>query len=159
MADQPPPARGTVGPTRWPLLGGVFAIGTALGFALVTLTIRASGSAPRIQWSSAVGLLAITTLVGWFAYTTYRSLHRDHQRIDAARAVNLLMLAKASALAGALMAGGYVGFAVPFLDDLEIPLPRERAIRAGIAALCAVALVIAAMLLERACRVPKVEDG
>lgn len=136
-------------------------VGVALGYAVVAVAVRANGVAPRLQWNSVVGLAGIAALVGGLAYSTYRTVHRERRRIDPGRAVNLLMLAKASALAGAVMAGGYIGFALPFLGRLDVVLPRERVIRAGCGALCAVALVVCSMLLERACRVPKtpgVED-
>jgi uncharacterized protein DUF3180 len=133
----------------------MFVVGAVLGYGVVAVAVDTNGMAPRLQWSSVIGLLVIAALVGWFAYSTYRAVHRERRRIDAHRAVNLLLLAKASALAGALMAGGYVGFAVPFLDQLDVSLPRERVIRAGCGALCAVALVVTGVLLERSCRVPR----
>jgi small-conductance mechanosensitive channel len=140
------------------VLVAVFGVGVVLGYALVELTVRASGFAPRVGWSSVVGLLCIVALVGGLALSTYRAVHRDRRLIASRHAVNLLVLAKASALAGAVMSGGYVGFALPFLHQLDVVLPRERVIRSGAAALCALALVVCGLLLERACRVPKIED-
>lgn len=134
----------------------MFVVGAVLGYGVAAVAVRVNGVAPRLQWSSVIGLLGIGALVGGLAYSTYRTVHRDRRRIDAGRAVNLLMLAKASALAGAVMAGGYVGFALPFLDKLDVELPRERVIRAACGALSAAVLVICGVLLERACRVPKV---
>jgi hypothetical protein len=93
-----------------------------------------------------------------FAYTTYRTVHRERRRLDPHRAVNFLMLAKASALMGALFSGGYLGFALQFVEDLEYPLPRERFVRALVAAVTGVVIVVSALLLERACRVPKADD-
>jgi Protein of unknown function (DUF3180) len=160
VAASPELPRGSVGPTRWRVLAVVFVVGGLLGYGVVAIAVWAGGIAPRLQWSSVIGLLAIGLLVGWLAYTTYRTVHRERGRIEPHRAVNLLLLAKASALAGALMAGGYVGFALPFVSQLDVVLPRERVIRAGCGALCGVALVVAGMLLEYACRVPKVPgDG
>lgn len=136
----------------------MFGLGVMIGYGLVELTVRASGLAPRVEWTPVIGLLCIVALVGGLALSTYRAVQRDRRLIAPRHAVNLLMLAKASALAGSVMAGGYVGFALPFLGQLDIPLPRERVIRSGSAALCAVALVVCGMLLERACRVPKIGD-
>jgi hypothetical protein len=78
--------------------------------------------------------------------------------MDPRRAVNLLLLAKAAALAGAVFAGGYLGFALHFVDSMDVDLPRERVIRAVSAAVASGALVISGLLLERACRVPRDED-
>jgi len=68
--------------------------------------------------------------------------------------VALLVLAKASAVAGALVAGAYLGFGLSFVDSWEVALPRQRVVRSAVAMLSAVAVVVAALLLERACRVP-----
>jgi sulfite exporter TauE/SafE len=92
------------------------------------------------------------------AYSTYRTVHRERRRIDAQRAVNLLLIAKASALTGALVAGGYVGFGLQFIDQLDVALPRERVIRSASAAVAGILIVVAGLLLERACRVPRIED-
>jgi hypothetical protein len=151
QSELPP---GSVEPTRWRVLATMFAVGVLGGYALVELTVRLSGLAPRVEWSAVIALLGIVALVGGLALSTHRAVQRDRRRIDPRRAVNLLLLAKASALAGAVVAGGYIGFALPFLSQLDIPLPRERVIRGGCAALCAAVLVVVGLLLERACRVP-----
>ncbi len=135
----------------------MFAVGAVLGYALVAISVRTTGWAPRVQWSAVFGLLGLVVLVGGLAYSTYRMVHHDRRPIDSRRAVNLLLGAKASALAGSVTAGGYIGFAVPFLNQLDIALPRERVIRSACAALAAVALLVAGLLLERACRVPKID--
>ena len=158
MADFSTEPRGTVGPTRIAVLGVVFIVGAVLGWALVPVTERLDNVAPRVQWTSVAALVAIAALVSVLAYSTYRTVHRERRRIDAQRAVNLLLIAKASALTGALVAGGYVGFGLQFLDSLDVALPRERVIRSACAAAAAVAIAVAGLLLERACRVPKIED-
>lgn len=158
MADLPTAPRGTVGPTRIAVLVAVFIVGSLLGWMLVPVTERLNKVAPRIEWTSVAALVAIAAIVSGLAFSTYRTVHRERRRIEAQRAVNLLLLAKASALTGALVAGTYVGFALQFIDELDVPLPRERVIRAGGAAAAAIAVVVAGLLLERACRVPKVED-
>jgi Protein of unknown function (DUF3180) len=136
----------------------MFGVGVVLGYGLVAVSVRTTGWAPRVQWSAVFGLLGLVVLVGGLAYSTYRTVHRERRPIDARRGVNLLLGAKASALAGAVTAGGYLGFALPFLDQLDIALPRERVIRSVCAALAALALLVAGLLLERACRVPKIDS-
>lgn len=140
------------------MLLAVFTVGAVLGWTVVSIAEQVNTVAPRLEWTSVLGVAAIAGIVAALAYSTYRTVHRDRRLIEARRAVNLLLLAKATALAGALVAGGYVGFGLQFLDSLDAPLPRDRAIKAGSAALAAVALAVAGLLLERACRVPKVED-
>jgi hypothetical protein len=78
--------------------------------------------------------------------------------MDPRRAVNLLLLAKAAALAGAVFAGGYLGFALHFIDNMDVDLPRERVIRSASAAVASIVVMISGLLLERACRVPRGDD-
>lgn len=158
MADLSNTPRGTVGPTRISALAVVFTVGAVLGWALVPVAERLNNVAPRVQWTSVLALLAIAAVVAVLAYSTYRTMHREGRLIEAQRAVNLLLIAKASALAGALVAGGYVGFALQFIDQLDVALPRERVIRSASAAVAGILIVVAGLLLERACRVPRIED-
>jgi hypothetical protein len=150
-----PPTQGTVGPTKLSVLAAVFVCGGLLGYALVPISESIGGSAPRVEWTAVAALVVIAGVLLVFAYTTYRTVHRDRKPMDATRAVNFLMLAKASALVGALLAGGYLGFALQFVDSLDVPLPRERFVRSLICAVTGVVIVVSALLLERACRVPK----
>ena len=62
------------------------------------------------------------------------------------------MLAKACALVGALVAGGYVGYALSWVG-LAAELADQRMLRSGVAALGGLLTCGAALLLERACRV------
>ncbi len=64
-------------------------------------------------------------------------------------------LAKASSLAGAVFAGLAAGAAVYVSGSLGKPVPRHDAITAGITLVASLALVVAALYLERSCRAPK----
>lgn len=72
-------------------------------------------------------------------------------RLSAAR---LLAFAKASVLLGALSCGGFTGFALASLEWLHSPHARTDALIAGGTALSGLLLVLAAVFLEYACRVP-----
>lgn len=156
MADEepegPPPS---VGPTPYPTLLATFVVGALLGYGFAIVSERLRDAAPLVQWPSVLALVAIATVLGAMAWSTYRVLHRDRRRMDPQRAVVFLMLAKASALVGALVAGGYLGFALAFVDSLEAELPQQRVIRGLSACVAGVTIVITALLLERACRIPK----
>jgi hypothetical protein len=144
-----------VRPTSARLLVGAAVAGLLLGWVGGALLERTQGAAPTVPWTSASVLVLGAVMLGWAAWSTWRTVHRQRRWIDPNRAVSYLLLAKASSLAGALVAGAYVGFGALFLDDLSAPLPQERVLRAGVAAFAAVLVVVAALLLERACRVPK----
>ena len=66
--------------------------------------------------------------------------------------MNRLVLARASALVGALLAGGYAGYAVSWLG-VDAALADQRIWRSLVAAAAGVGIVVTAVLLERACRV------
>jgi high-affinity Fe2+/Pb2+ permease len=66
--------------------------------------------------------------------------------------VNRLVLARACALVGALVAGGYAGYALSWVG-MDSDLASQRLWRSAVAAVAGVAIVVTSMLLERACRV------
>jgi ABC-type Fe3+-siderophore transport system permease subunit len=105
-----------------------------------------------------VGLIVIAALVGIFAYTTHARIQVRKERMDPQRAVALLVLGKASALAGALVAGGYLAYAVMFVTRLDAEAPRDRVIRSAVAVAAGIGLAVAGLLLERACRVPGADE-
>jgi hypothetical protein len=146
---------GSVRPTSARLLLGAVAAGAALGWFGGALLERSTAAVPTVPWTSVLVLVFAAAVLGSLAWNTWRTVHRQRRWIEPHRAVSYLLLAKASSLVGALVAGGYVAFGARFLDDLTAPLPQERVVRAGLVALAAVLVVATALLLERACRVPK----
>jgi hypothetical protein len=130
VADPPDPTKVTVGPTRFRYLGAAFAIGAVVGYAIVPVIEHLNATAPMIQWDAVVVLVAIAAM----------------------------QFAKACALMGALVAGGYLGFGVQFVDQMDIALPRERVIRSFAAAAAGAVVVVCGLLLERACRIPRDPD-
>ncbi len=68
-------------------------------------------------------------------------------------------LAKASALAGALVAGAYAGMLAYVLQHLDLRVSAHDAVASGFGVFASVLLVIAALLLEQACRRPGVPPG
>jgi len=141
---------------RTPLLRvvGLGVLGFAAGRLTPPLIVRADGTVPQISWLASILLGLAALLVGGLAWSTWQSLHRDKQRMTSVHALRLLALAKAGIAVGAVVAGYYAGFAVAFLDSLDIALGRERVVHATAAALASVLLVVASILLERACVIP-----
>lgn len=157
--DEPTPVEPRLQPLGpGPLLGfGV--VGLVAGWSVRPLAVWAGRPAPRVGWMPALGLVLVAAIIGYTAWLTYRSVHRRHPRRDAAlapiapyQAVNRLALAKACALIGALVAGGYLGFCLSWVGlPAETAVPRVA--RALAAAAAAALLITASLLLERACRV------
>jgi hypothetical protein len=155
LAEPTDPNKVTVGPTRLRFLAVAFIIGAVLGYAIVPVSERLNATAPMIQWDAVVVLAAIAAMLLALAYTTYRTVHRERRLIEPHRALNYLMLAKACALTGAFVAGGYLAFGAQFLDQLNIVAPRERVVRSFSAAAAALLVMVCGLLLERACRIPR----
>jgi hypothetical protein len=96
--------------------------------------------------------------VATLAWNTWQSLHRRRERMTAEHGIRMLSLAKACAVAGALVAGYYGGFALAYLDLLDSSLGRERFVRGLAAAVASLLLLVAGLLLERACRLPEDDE-
>ena len=156
MSELPPGGPVTTTPRRTLLVAVVF--GGLAGWLLAVSTQALNVVPPGIPWSAPIGLLLVAALVGALAWTTHQQIQVRRQRVEPRRAVAYLVLGKASALAGALVAGGYFGFGVDFLTRLEAEGPRERVIRAVVAVLGGVALTVAGLALERACKVPEDDE-
>ena len=126
---------------------------------LLVVTANALGFIPpQVPWTAPIGLILIGALVGLLAYGTHQRIQVRHERMEPQRAVAFLVLGKASALAGALVSGGYLGFALMFLARIESVAPRDRVIRSAVSIVAGVALCVAGLLLERACKVPGGDD-
>lgn len=122
----------------------------------------AYGSLPRLPWLPPVTIFALAVVEAVLARTTRARIeHRPGAaRVDPLSVARFVVLAKASALAGALIAGAYGGMTGWLLWQ------RGRSLTAvaddtppAVAGLVGgLALVVAGLLLERACRVPKRPD-
>jgi uncharacterized protein DUF3180 len=151
--DEEPPSLGRVGTTRPGTVTGFALVGLVLGWALHPASVRLQGTAPTVGWLPVLALAFVALIIGSVAWSTYRSLHRRSERLQPHHAVNRLVLAKSCALAGALVAGGYLGYALSWVGLTEAELAQQRALRSLVGGLSGAALVLAALLLERACRV------
>ena len=69
------------------------------------------------------------------AWHTWRAVHVRGERLEPHQAVNRLVLGRASALVGALVAGGYAGYAVSWVGS-EAELAGQRMLRSALAAVC-----------------------
>lgn len=129
-------------------------VGLVAGWLVHPVSEAVTGTALVVSWVQPGALLLLAAAVGVTAWQTWRSVHVRRERLEPHRAVNRLVLARASALVGALVAGGYVGYAVSWVGS-EAELAGQRMLRSALAALCGLLLVAGGLLLERACRVRK----
>lgn len=157
-AGKQPPRPGSVRPTSRRLLVAIAVLGAAVGWTLVKAVEAGGGVAPTVSWLTPVAWGFLAALLFVAARNTYQRIQVRRERVEASRAVFLLLLGKASAFVGALCTGVYAGFALSFVDAISSSGPRNRVITAGIAAVISVLVVVAGLLLEKACRIPEDPD-
>lgn len=150
--DEAPEPSGRVGPTSVGALTGFALTGLVLGWLLRPVGTRIWGVAPTVQWLPVLTLLFVAAIVGAVAWVTYGALHRRNERIEPHRAVNRLVLGKACALVGALVGGGYLGYALSWLG-VTAELAEQRMLRSLVGGVAGALVVVTSLLLERACRV------
>ena len=157
-APDPPKPGGRIGTTRPGVLISLGLTALVLGWLLRPASQPFTDVAPRVGWLPVLALwLAAAILVG-VAWSTYRTLHRRNLRLPAHQAVNRLVLAKASAIAGSVVAGGYLGYALSWIGLTDAPLEVQRLLHSALAGLAGVVIVAASLALERACRVRSDDD-
>jgi hypothetical protein len=128
-------------------------LGLVGGWLVRPLSIRAGRVAPSVPPVSVALIFFAAAIVAMAAYFTWRTVHRDGRRLPTHQAVNRLLLARACALVGAAVLGGYAGNAIAHLGVGEAHARSQVWWSLGAAA-GGVALMVAGLLLERACRVP-----
>lgn len=148
--DQPGPGR--LRPTSPGAITAWAVVGLIGGWLLRTVVVRRGGTPPIVTWAQPLALMLVAAILGATAYLTWRVVHVQRERLDPHRAVNRLVLARACALVGALVAGGYFGYAVSWVG-VHTELADQRVWRSALAGIAGIAIVATALLLERACRV------
>lgn len=153
--DEEPPERpaGHVGTTSAGAIVAFAVAGLVLGWLFKPFSIWWSGRAALVGWTPVGTLFLVAAILAGVAWLTWRDVHRRQVTLEPHKAVNRLVLAKACALAGAFVAGGYFGYAVSWLGDNDAPLEQLRLAQSFIAGIAGVLIVAASLALERACRV------
>jgi len=158
--DRPPPdgRNGGLQPTN---------PGTLIVAALVTAALawfgyrQYLGHLPDLTWLAGLTLAGLAVVEGVAAHTTRARVEQRPRsgHLNPLLVARFAVLAKASSLAGALFAGAYGGVAAWAVSEQGRLRAAEENLIPAIAGLVgALALVAAALLLERACRVPKPPD-
>ncbi|CAI9400383.1 DUF3180 domain-containing protein [Nocardioides sp. T2.26MG-1] len=154
--EEPQPT-GHLRPTSGAALTIWAVVGLIGGWLLHPAAERFRDTAPIVTWAQPLALLLVAAILGATAYLTWRTVQVHQQRLEPHRAVNRLVLARSCALVGALVAGGYLGYAVSWLG-VDTELANQRAWRSAVAAAGGVGIVVTSLLLERACRVRSDDD-
>jgi hypothetical protein len=144
-------------PTR-PSTLAIVAVVCALAAWLLLRTVYEK--LPPLPWTGVPALLVAAVAEAW----TGRDLQN---RIAGRRGLKpaaplfvsrMVALAKATALAGAAIAGLAAGFVIYLSGSLNASVPRQDAVTGAITLAAAVVLSCAALYLEYCCRVPDIPD-
>jgi hypothetical protein len=160
MSETPPEEEpvGRLRPTSPGVLTAWGVTGLVAGWLLHAYADREMDAAPIVTWAQPLALFLVAGILGVTARATWRTVHVRRERLLPHQAVNRLVLARACAYVGVLVAGGYLGYAVSWVG-VSAELAEQRAVRSLVAALGGACVVATALLLERACRVRKGPDA
>jgi hypothetical protein len=150
-----------VNPTRPATVAGAGLVGIVVGYGLASLLDQLGYGLVRVSWV-AIGLLvflAVLLLVAARRVRAWVSGDRPQEPGDALTMGRFVALAKAGSVFGSLMTGGYLGLAAVGLDRVGTEYGRGHVLWAIGGALGAIAVLVGALLLERALQLPGDSDG
>ncbi|MFE0422270.1 DUF3180 domain-containing protein [Streptomyces sp. NPDC058953] len=146
------------------VLAGLFAGAGVLSWAAARLW-DSFGTLPAVPLAAPIVLGLIAVVLVATALSLRARLKAQRERRPGAKGVEPLMAARAlvfgqaSALVTALVSGMYGGVGVFLLGSLDVPARRDQAIYAGAAVVAGVAVIAAALFLERVCKLPDDPEG
>ena len=145
-------------PTKqWALLA-IAAVCAALAWIVIKFTFADLAPLP---WTAVPALILLAIGEFGFGRNLAQRLHGPPDGRPGAKPIQpmaiprVVALAKASSAAAAAIGGLAFGFLVYTIPLLDKPVPGHDALAAAATMLAALALVLAALYLERACRAPE----
>lgn len=146
-------------PTRWTVLLAAAVLAAALGYVLTRVAYLSLSPLPALAPAALAVAAAAAVITAREVRARLAGRPRTKPILPMAVA-RTAALAKASSLGGALAAGGYAGVLGHAITETDrLVAARRDSVVAGLSVLAAVGLVLAALLLERACRTPTVPGG
>ncbi|TIC89214.1 DUF3180 family protein [Nocardioides sp. GY 10113] len=155
--EGPTPGPGSIPPTSISTLLGWAVAGVVVGWGVHAVCSRVGWVPPLVSWAQPLALLLLAAILGYTAWATHRAVQVRRERLATQHAVNRLLLARASAIVGAFVGAGYLGYAVSWIGD-PAELADVRQVRSLVAAVCGLLVAVGGLLLERACRVRTEDD-
>ncbi|MEU4150971.1 DUF3180 domain-containing protein [Streptomyces sp. NPDC026659] len=146
------------------VLAGVFVVAGVLSWAGARLW-NSLGTLPGVPLAAPIVLALIAVVLFATAislrgrFKAQRERRPDAKGVDPMMAARAVVFGHASALVAALVSGIYGGTGVFLLELLDLPARRDQAIYAGFAVLAGIAVIAAAVFLERVCRLPEDDDN
>lgn len=144
-----------IGTLIWIAIGAI-----PVGWTISRVVDATTNALPPIPWVLPV-LLVFLAVILEFAGRAVRAWiaeRRYDEQIDAFRVARLTVLAKATAVFGAALAGAYLGLMILALDSWLVPMGRNRVWLSAFVIAAAIAASIAALRCEQACRAPTPDE-
>lgn len=130
----------------------------ALGWVALDLWTGNGGTYVPLPWTAVAGTAALAVAVVAAGLPVRRWVDGRRDRpLDPLVAARTVVLAKAAAYGGAVLAGWYAAQALVIVPDL-VGARRTRFVLAVLAVLAAVAVCVAGFVVQRWCRVPPEDD-
>ncbi|WP_236243238.1 DUF3180 domain-containing protein [Streptomyces sp. CC228A] len=148
---------------RVKVLAGLFLAAGLLSWGGARLW-DAVGTLPSVPLAAPIVLAAIAAVLLATALSLRARLKAQRERRPGAKGVEPLMAARAvvfgqaSALVTAVVSGMYGGVGVFLLGFLDVPARRDQALYAGLAVAAGIAVIAAALYLERVCKLPEDDE-
>ncbi|MFD4785627.1 DUF3180 domain-containing protein [Streptomyces sp. NPDC058459] len=145
------------------VLAGVFVVAAILSWSGARLW-NSFGTLPGVPVAAPIVLALIAVILFATAislrarFKAQRERRPDAKGVDPMMAARAVVFGHASALVAALVSGVYGGTGILLLELLDIPARRDQALYAGFSVLAGFAVIAAALLLERVCRLPEDDD-
>lgn len=146
-------------PTKASSLVVLAIVGAGAGWVLEMILIATARTIAIPPVTLAVALALIAIIVVAMAWPIWRVVRGTATRpVDPFYATRVVLLAKASSLAGALL-GGAASAVLIFVLTRPV-LPAVGSVSSTIAAVvCAVVLLVAGLIAEKMCTLPPEDDG
>lgn len=148
-----------MGPTRLGPL--VLLAGVAFALTVAVLQVRQAGGAgtstpPYVAVVVLAGLAVAVLVVAW-PVRRWNAGERE-QPLNPLRAARTVALAKAAALSGAMLTGGWSGYVLVALPLQVVSAQPGRAVASGAVVLASLGLTVAGLVAERWCMIPPEDD-
>lgn len=143
--------------TNWRTLAVWALAGAVAGWFVARVVFVGRGEVASVPFSAAAVLAAAGVGLIFTAIRTRARLERKPgtKPLPPLVAARLAALGLAASRVGAVVAGAYTGYALFLVADLTTSYRKDVALRCGLCVLGAVVVVIGALLLERALRLPE----
>lgn len=143
----------------WQRLALVGLIALSLAWAVTRFAANDGYTPLPVPWSVTLVSLAGAVLALLFAWPVRQYLRGKQPGLSALRAARAAVYAQAAAYAGAVLIGGFGGYALGVAMEWSHAPRREVAISALIAAAGGLALVVCGAIAEHWCRTTGPSDG